>query len=124
MIEIILCLVCFDIILTHYQFSLDKKFNVYDKRKELNLLPRLLIGNNPSPLKAIFHSIINMIIFYGLYILLYMYNVNEARAFIYVSIGALFLINYIHLNNIVIYYKNRDNDKFWEYTRLRRDVIK
>jgi len=123
-IYFLLGLVCLDIILTHFQFHLDKKFNVYDKYKEINWLPRMLIGDNPSPFKALIHSLLNMIIFYGVYILLYMYNINEALTFLYIAFGAIFLINYIHLQNIICYQKNWTNDKFWEYTRLRRDVIK
>ena len=119
-----LFLTALDVFLTHYQFTMDKKLDIYDKRKELNWLPRLLIGDKPSHIRAIFHSILNIIIVGGCYYFIALFNYIEADRFLTMIFGVLFIVNVYHIHNIRIYWKNMYNVQFWNYTRQRRDIMK
>ena len=87
MIILILLLSFFDMLLTHYQFFMDRKKKVMNMRSERNIIPRLIMGKNPNPKNFIVGCVftITVLSFLSFFIVPVMNCVFNANAMINVN---------------------------------------
>lgn len=122
MIIPILCLSALDVTLTHYQIFCAIKKDVFVPQMEINLIPRLIIGKNPNALRYLMGTAFSLSGFAMLFYFILSKGVIPAYFGGGVMIGALFLINYIHIHNIVYIRNNWNNEAYWILKRQQRKV--
>ena len=105
-----------DITLTHYRFFLDKKKKVFEIRDEKGILGRIIMGKNPNPRNYLVGCILSISVFFFVSLL----NENASLMFI----GALFIVNFLHVTEIDKVRRNWNNRNFWNLFKRYRKIRK
>ena len=105
-----------DITLTHYRFFLDRKKKVFEIRDEKGILGRIVMGNDPNPRNYLVGCLISISVF----AFVSMFNRDASLMFI----GALFIVNFIHITEINKVRRNWNNRGFWNLFKKYRKVRK
>lgn len=111
MIDYVMMFMCFlamlDVLLTHYRLYLDKLKHIFNMNREVNWIPRLIMAGNPRPRSFLIGSMINIVCFIGI-----VYLAKDLYAAYFIT-GTLFMLAYMHYNEIIVYKANWDNEVMW-----------
>lgn len=116
----IVFLVTCDIMLTLHIAILYKRKNAWHDSMELNWLPRRIINGNPTYWKGLFMVPIFSMIYLGALYLGSMLDM-ELTLIVGIFLGALAVVNYIHLHNLQHYYEVKEDKKYWAFLRRSRN---
>lgn len=108
LITIIQLLVLLDFTATHYFMFLMQKKDCFHTTQEKNLIPRLIIGRNPSPWSLLRISIV-MITMISIIVIVVP---EELR---YIILGMYFMLNYYHFLQLKDINNNWANEESWTH---------
>ena len=113
---IILLLYVLDITLTHYQFYVLKKYGILNMKFERNIIPRLFLRNNPSPLNYLVMCFVLCPSLIGFLIFVSMIDVMP----IYAVLGMILMVNIYHVENLRILKANSGDPNYFCYVKNKK----
>jgi hypothetical protein len=122
--HVVLLLVGLDVIFTYILLDYSKRHDAFDAKDERNILPRFLIGGNPTWGKCVLHSLGQVLLFAVIFRLYALWFPSYYYHFVFLVLGVELLLTLVHYHNLRVYYLNKDNEEYWELLRVAKTIIK
>lgn len=113
----VISLACLDILLTHYQFFLTKKKNVFNINDEMNDFPRWLMKKFGITAKSfLIHCAIQASLIIGVAsgLLFFGASIYFMEIILSAALGMVVVVNQLHNFNLIFFRRFWNSERYWE----------